>query len=120
MKRFLYYCPKCKKVTLMLRVKEDKNTETTFLKCVVCSASESKKSSKESSEALEAKNRVREYNPKETYKVGDTIFHKTFDEIGEVIKITKRYNGQIINTVLFSKAGIKKLISIPEKKVQSM
>ena len=114
MKRFLYYCPECKKVTLMSLVKEDKNTNTVFLKCVVCSASGAKSTSKKAPE--EKKKSIKEYNPKESYQIGDSLYHKIFKDTGEVIKITKRVNGQIINTVLFPKAGIKKLITLAGSK----
>jgi len=97
----------------MTLVKEDKDTNTVFLKCVVCSSSGAKKAAAEKSEheELPAKPKIREYSPKESYKVGDSLYHKVFKDTGEVIKITKRFNGQIINTVLFPTAGVKKLIT---------
>jgi hypothetical protein len=116
MKRFLYYCPECKKVTLMTLLKEDKNTNTVFLKCLICSALESKKKPpKNGKRKLKEKKYIREYSPKESYKVGDSLYHKVFNDTGEVIKITKRFNGQIINTVLFPTAGVKKLITLAGK-----
>ena len=121
MKRYLYYCPKCKKITLMTLIKEDKNKNTTFLKCVVCSASEVKKKSDSDVESMMArKDGVRVYNPKDSYRVGDSVYHKTFDDTGEVVKVTKRFNGQVINTIIFPAAGIKKLVTLPDKKIQSM
>jgi hypothetical protein len=100
----------------MTLVKEDKSTKTVFLKCVVCSASETKKVAKSKMEQEKDKNKVKEYSPKEVYNVGDSLYHKAFDDTGEVIKTTKRFNGQIINTVLFPTAGIKKLITLADNK----
>ncbi len=101
----------------MTLIKEDKNTSTIFLKCVVCSAPESKNDENdEMKKDMDDQDNVKVYSPKENYQVGDIIFHKVFNDTGEVIKITKRFNGQNINTVLFKSAGMKKLVTLEKKK----
>ncbi len=114
MKKYCYYCPTCQKVTLMTLVKEDQNKNTTFLKCIVCSDTEQSKNCGVGQNGEDLGDGIKEYSPKASYEVGDILFHKTFNDTGEVVKITQRLNGQCVNTVLFKTAGLKKLITIPK------
>ncbi|MDD5090005.1 MAG: hypothetical protein PHQ23_03725 [Candidatus Wallbacteria bacterium] len=54
--------------------------------------------------------KVKEYDPEKSYIMGEHIFHKGFDEIGEIVG-TGMTTDQIKNiVVVFPKAGQKRLV----------
>ena len=50
------------------------------------------------------------YSPEKTFNVGDTIYHKTWDDFGIVIAKVSLSNGKGSITVEFQKLGFKKLL----------
>ncbi|MDP3149574.1 MAG: hypothetical protein Q8N83_10650 [Ignavibacteria bacterium] len=51
-----------------------------------------------------------DYTPEKTYSVGETIYHKTWDDFGIVTSKTPLSNGKASITVEFQKLGLKKLL----------
>ncbi|PIP77220.1 MAG: hypothetical protein COW85_10040 [Ignavibacteria bacterium CG22_combo_CG10-13_8_21_14_all_37_15] len=51
-----------------------------------------------------------DYSPEKTFSVGDTIYHKTWDDFGIVISKLSLSNGKGSITVEFQKLGFKKLL----------
>lgn len=51
-----------------------------------------------------------DYSPEKTYNVGETIYHKTWDDFGIVTSKTSLSNGKGSITVEFQKLGLKKLL----------
>lgn len=51
-----------------------------------------------------------EYSPVKTFEVGESIYHKNWDDFGKVVSKEVLSNGQKSITVEFQKAGSKKLI----------
>lgn len=62
-----------------------------------------------SSKNMETENAV-EYSPKNTFKIGEAIYHKGWDDFGLVTAKEILSNGQKSITVDFQKSGSKKLI----------
>ena len=50
----------------------------------------------------------RDYRPSEHFVIGETIFHKVFNELGTVVGKEHGHHGKIL--VNFEKSGLKKLI----------
>jgi len=51
-----------------------------------------------------------DYSPDKTFKVGETIYHKTWDDFGIVTSKASLSNGKGSITVEFQKSGFKKLL----------
>lgn len=84
-------CKKCKQMTLITPTETDK------------------KDDKLNSEEATAENSI-EYAPQKTFVLGDSIYHKTWDDYGKVIAKEVTSNGQNTILVEFQKLGNKKLI----------
>lgn len=85
-------CKKCKQMTL-----------------ITPSEAENKKEDKLTSDEINADNSI-EYAPQKTFGLGDSIYHKTWDDYGKVIAKETTSNGQNTILVEFQKLGNKKLI----------
>lgn len=70
---------------------------------------ELKKNDKTGSDGIVAEDCV-EYAPQKTFVLGDSIYHKTWDDYGRVIAKEISSNGQNTILVEFQKLGNKKLI----------
>ena len=55
------------------------------------------------------KNEVREYSVTDTYEIGNMVYHKVWDDTGEVIDIGITDDGINKMKVAFEKVGIKTL-----------
>ena len=53
---------------------------------------------------------ARDYSAKESYKKGEMIYHKVWDDVGEVIEIGTTDDGINKIKVAFEKVGIKTLV----------
>lgn len=53
---------------------------------------------------------AREYSAKDTYKKGEMIYHKVWDDVGEVIEVGSTDDGINKIKVAFEKVGIKTLV----------
>ncbi|MDP4116116.1 MAG: hypothetical protein Q8903_08275 [Bacteroidota bacterium] len=51
-----------------------------------------------------------DYSPKETYEVGQAIYHKNWDDFGKVTSKEIMSNGKSSIVVEFKKSGTKKLV----------
>lgn len=88
---------KCKKCKQMMIVDIAANTEQT------------KNTEKPSVEKIEYEN-CSEYSPQKTFIVGESIYHKTWDDYGMVVSKSISSTGQNSIVVEFQKSGQKKLI----------
>ena len=52
----------------------------------------------------------RDYSAKETYKKGEMVYHKVWDDVGEVIEVGTTDDGINKMKVAFEKVGIKTLV----------
>ncbi len=50
------------------------------------------------------------YNPLQSFKVGEAIFHQEWNDVGKVVSKTKTSDGSQSILVTFEKAGTKRLI----------
>ena len=76
---------------------------------MVIDVSENMLSSKISLEGIENEDST-VYSPAKSYKVGDPIYHKDWDDFGRVVSKETLSTGQRSIAVEFQKSGLKKLI----------
>ena len=55
------------------------------------------------------KNEVREYSVTDTYEIGNMVYHKVWDDTGEVIEVGTTDDGINKMKVAFEKVGMKTL-----------
>ena len=60
-------------------------------------------------EALSKKKEVREYSVTDTFDKGDMVYHKVWDDTGEVIEVGTTDDGINKMKVAFEKVGMKTL-----------
>lgn len=60
--------------------------------------------------AAEPSGKARDYDPSESYDVGEMIMHKNWDDVGEVKEVGATNDGFKKMKVQFTKVGIKILI----------
>ncbi|RMD90821.1 MAG: hypothetical protein D6813_08570 [Calditrichaeota bacterium] len=120
-KKFKGYCPKCKIVQKLTLVGQSEDLKEVWLRCDKCLTSHAvsvdrvMKSGRiltpaESKKRKEALQEVVSYSPQETYWIGQKIYHREFDDVGEVIKKEVSAGNHKLIEVKFEHSGIKKLI----------
>jgi len=121
------FCKECRKNKKMTFVGGNEDVGIFWLKCPGCHQNysftlqeleeinsgkrEAKVNNKKSNEEKEKGNgKFEEYSPVKMFYVGQKIYHKSFDDTGEVIEKNKGSDigGRIV--VSFNKCGIKKLV----------
>jgi len=69
-----------------------------------------KKETKEETDYKIEKDRAREYQISEGYKIGETIHHSQWRDYGVVLRVRKSGGGREMMEVRFEKQGIKRLL----------
>lgn len=112
------FCSFCNNVTKMelsgdVIVEESENKK--WAKCKKCKQTMvidltvDMKEKKPSLEGIENED-CKTYSPKQSYEVGEAIYHKNWDDFGKVVSKDVLSNGQKSISVEFQKSGNKKLI----------
>lgn len=112
------YCPNCNSVRKMELTGDvngaDEETKK-WAKCKKCKQTmiidiaEDIKETKVSLDGIENED-CTEYSPQKSYSVGESIYHKNWDDFGKVVSKEVMSNGQSAISVEFQKSGLKKLI----------
>ncbi|MFO7446416.1 MAG: hypothetical protein R6W90_08615 [Ignavibacteriaceae bacterium] len=112
------FCPVCNAVRKMELAGEVTGTDTEnkrWAKCKKCKQTmiidmaEGIKETKPSLEGIENED-CTVYAPTKSFSVGESIYHKNWDDFGKVVSKDILSNGQSSITVEFQKLGNKKLI----------
>ncbi len=112
---FCSVCNTVRKMELAGEVTGAGNENKRWAKCKKCKQtmiidlSENVKETKPSLEGIENED-CTVYSPDKSFKVGESIYHKNWDDFGKVISKDVLSNGQSSITVEFQKLGNKKLI----------
>ncbi len=117
-KNFEAFCNHCQAVTkweLAGSVGDSFDQGMVWAKCKKC-----KQTALISSESINSNSKINvrdiatdksvDYSPKNTYAVGESIYHKTWDDFGVVTGKEILSNGKQSITVEFQKSGAKKLL----------
>ncbi|MGE5364276.1 MAG: hypothetical protein ACM3SM_09105 [Bacteroidota bacterium] len=114
------FCTVCNAVTKMEICTDNgalNNENKRWAKCKKCkqmfvidpAECESQKNAKPSVKDIETEN-CAEYSPMKQFNIGDSIYHKTWNDYGKVIAKEISSNGQNTIRVEFQKMGNKKLL----------
>ncbi len=112
------FCSFCNTVTKMELANEVSGSEESnkrWAKCKKCKQTmmidltEDVKDNKPSLEGIENED-CTVYSPKKSFTVGESIYHKNWDDFGKVVSKNVMSNGQKAIAVEFQKKGHKKLI----------
>jgi len=112
------FCPNCagmKKMELAGEVLGTDNHNKFWAKCKKCKQTmiidinEDVKETKPSLEGIENEE-CTVYAPSKSFSVGESIYHKNWDDFGKVVSKDVLSNGQKSIAVEFQKSGLKKLI----------
>lgn len=114
------FCTVCNAVTKMEIAAEGKAfnyEDKKWAKCKKCKQMflispgdlEAQKSARASSKEIQIEDSA-EYSPTKTFNVGDSIYHKTWNDYGKVVGKEISSNGQNTIRVEFQKVGNKKLL----------
>lgn len=110
------FCTHCERVAKMelIGAVEDQ-PEKTWYRCTRCRHAtlidlvELKKSQEESKKKPE-RSHASEYNPGNTYNVGEAIFHSEWDDVGKVISKERTSGGASSIVVSFERLGERRLL----------
>ncbi|MGD1005987.1 MAG: hypothetical protein ABR980_01990 [Ignavibacteriaceae bacterium] len=111
-------CPNCggmKKMELAGEVLGTDNHDKYWAKCKKCKQTmiidmnEDVKVTKPSLEGIENED-CTVYSPEKSFSVGESIYHKNWDDFGKVVSKDVLSSGQKSIAVEFQKSGLKKLI----------
>jgi DNA-directed RNA polymerase subunit RPC12/RpoP len=115
-KNILYQCGHCERITKMELIGAVENQpEKSWYRCTRCrhatliNVETLKQSLQDAKKKLDRSNAV-EYNPINTYKVGEAIFHSEWDDIGKIISKERTSDGTRAIVVSFEKLGERRLL----------
>ena len=112
------FCPICngvKKMELAGQVLGEGNENKYWAKCKKCkqtmviNVEQDIKETKVSLEGIENED-CTVYAPTKSFEIGESIYHKSWDDFGKVVSKEVLSNGQSSIAVEFQKSGLKKLI----------
>jgi hypothetical protein len=112
------FCPNCGTVKKMELTGEAHGTDSEnkfWAKCKKCkqtmiiNMTEDVKDAKISLDGIENEN-CTVYSPEKSFSVGESIYHRNWDDFGKVISKERLSSGQSSIAVEFQKLGLKKLI----------
>ncbi len=112
---FCSFCNGVKKMELAGEVLGTDKTNKYWAKCKKCKQTmiiditEDVKETKPSLEGIENEN-CTVYSPDKSFSIGESIYHKNWDDFGKVISKEILSNGHSSIAVSFQKSGLKKLI----------
>lgn len=110
------YCSFCAVVTKMEVSGVNPADEKVWAKCKKCKQTmliepkDAEKVVKLSAKTMSTDNLLT-YSPKDSFEVGDTIFHQKWDDCGVVLSKESLADGKTSITVDFQKSGLKKLLT---------
>jgi DNA-directed RNA polymerase subunit RPC12/RpoP len=115
-KSISHYCAHCERISKMELVGAVENQpDKTWYRCTRCrhaillDLSELKKNEEAAKKKPERAD-CSEYNPKQTYTVGQAIFHSEWDDVGKVISKEKTSGGGSAIVVSFQRLGERRLL----------
>ena len=119
-KNILHHCAHCERVTKMEMIGAVENQpEKTWYRCTRCRHATLLdlavlRQAQEESKKKPDRATCAEYKPQNTYRVGETIFHTEWDDIGKIISKERTSGGERAIVVSFEKLGERKLLeSVP-------
>ncbi len=120
-KNLLHQCVHCDRITKMEMIGSVENQpEKVWYRCTRCrhatlvDLDALKQGQLEAKKKLDRANAA-EYNPCNTYSVGDAIFHTEWDDIGKIISKERTSGGARAIVVSFERLGERRLLeSVPQ------
>jgi hypothetical protein len=115
-KNIFHRCGHCERITKMeiIGASEDQ-PERTWYRCTRCrhatlvNIEELKRSQEEAKKKLEPA-QCQEYNPLNTYSIGQAIFHSEWGDVGKIISKERTSGGDRAIVVSFEKLGERRLL----------
>jgi len=115
-KSIYHHCSHCERVTKLevIGAGEDQ-PERTWYRCTRCrhasliNLEELRRSQEEAKRKLE-RSQCSEYNPFQTYRVGQAIFHSEWGDVGKIISKERTSGGMRAIVVSFEKLGERRLL----------
>lgn len=108
------FCSYCNKESRMEIVGEMQGVQDkVWYRCTRChhmSLIDLKIQAEQNSTTADASN-AKPYNPGQCFKVGESIFHTEWDDVGRVLSKTRTSDGSESIVVLFQKQGERRLIA---------
>ena len=115
-KSILYHCTHCDRITKMELIGVVENQpDKCWYRCTRCRHAtrvdlEALRQSQQDAKKKVDRSTATEYNPLNTYKVGDAIFHSEWDDVGKIVSKEKTSNGARAIVVSFEKLGERRLL----------
>ena len=115
-KNILHHCAHCERVTKMEMIGAvETQPEKTWYRCTRCRHASLidqevlRQSQQDAKKKLERAD-CSEYNPTETYTVGQAILHTEWDDIGKIVSKERTSGGARAIVVSFEKLGERRLL----------
>ncbi len=115
-KNILHHCAHCDRVTKMEQIGVVENQpEKSWYRCTRCRHAslvdlETLKLSQQEAKKKVDRSTAVEYNPINTYKVGEAIFHSEWDDVGKIVSKERTSDGARAIVVSFEKLGERRLL----------
>ena len=115
-KNILHHCAHCERVTKMEMIGAvETQPDKTWYRCTRCRHAslidqELLRQSQEDAKKKLERADCSEYNPTETYTVGQAIFHTEWDDIGKIVSKERTSGGARAIVVSFEKLGERRLL----------
>ncbi len=115
-RNILYHCAHCDRVTKMEQIGVVENQpEKSWYRCTRCRHAtlvdlESLKQSQQDAKKKVDRSTAVAYNPVNTYKVGEAIFHSEWDDVGKIVSKERTSDGARAIVVSFEKLGERRLL----------
>jgi len=115
-KYILHHCGHCDRLTKMEVIGTSENQpERTWYRCTRCRHAsllnlEDLKRVQDEAKKKVTKEECSEYNPVNTYAVGQSIFHSEWDDMGKIVSKERTSRGQSSIVVAFEKLGERRLL----------
>jgi len=110
----MHFCVYCNKDTRMEMMNEAHgSSDKLWLRCSRCHHMSMMETVAKPDAAVKGKGdpeSATKYNPRETFEIGQSIFHSEWDDVGKVIGKTKTSDGSPAIVVSFEKQGQRRLI----------
>jgi len=110
----VYYCKQCKKEREMKKTDNGLDGKIVWLKCTECGKRtfltvDNWQSLVSNDFEIKADIEI-EYDPNDSFSVGQALYHKIWDDRGEVVKKETTNSGQNMIVVSFDRLGEKRLV----------
>jgi hypothetical protein len=115
-KYILHHCGHCDRLSKMEVIGSAENQpERTWYRCTRCRHAsllnlEDLKRVQDDAKKKVIKEECSEYNPENTYSVGQSIFHSEWDDMGKIVSKERTSRGQSSIVVAFEKLGERRLL----------